>query len=244
MSDPKFLSRKDFSCLLDELIKAGYTCIGPVVRDNAIVFDTIESVNKLPQGVQITQEPGVYRLEHTNGKRLFSWSNGPQALKPLMFRPRENLWVSERDENGTLCFTETLPDVHPIAVIGVRSCDIAALYIQDKHFMHSAFPDPYYEQRRKKVFLVAVNCTHSSKTCFCVSTGDGPGVTYGYDLALSELDEGFVIVARSTRGAEVLARLPVKDISPEQLEAAEKEKTPDSEREADKKTIIPRQNNE
>ncbi|MEJ2452449.1 MAG: sulfite reductase subunit A, partial [Gammaproteobacteria bacterium] len=98
------------------------------------------------------------------------------------------MWQCTRAEDGRLNFEAARPRIIKRAIIGARACDIAALYIQDKHFLQSQYRDPYYATRRQGLVIIAVNCSHPAATCFCASTGDGPGATYGYDLALSELD--------------------------------------------------------
>jgi ferredoxin len=219
----KFLRRSDFGTLLRQLGDAGYRCVGPMVRDGAIVYDTVGDASQLPQGVTEIQAPGSYRLTRGDSPRCFAWANGPQALKPLTFAPRERIWQARRDAGGALRFDDSLPDGEAIAAIGVRACDLAALYLQDKHFLHGVYVDPYYVARRRKLFIVAVNCTHAADTCFCASTGDGPRATYGYDLALGELDDGFLIEARSVRGGDVLRHLPVIDATDRQVRAHEQE---------------------
>ena len=221
--NPQFLPREDFSQLLDALTAAGFCCIGPTVRDGAIVYEPIASVADLPLGVRDDQQPGRYRLGENSGGRYFAWANGPQALKPLTFKPRELLWTSERGADGAIRFTEATSEAQQLAVIGVRACDLAALYLHDKHFLHGHHPDPSYTTQRERLFLVAVHCTHPSSNCFCVSTGDGPRAGYGYDLALSELDEGFLVEAKSRRAGEILAQVPLRDAEPGQIEAAEEE---------------------
>ncbi|MGA7801039.1 MAG: sulfite reductase subunit A, partial [Gammaproteobacteria bacterium] len=172
MSD--WLPRERLQRLIDVLRGAGYHCVGPQVHDGTIVYGPIESEQTLPRGLRDRQQPGTYRMEPTDTPRRFAWANGPQAVKPLSFAPREVLWNCQRDDSGQLGFREAAPQPAPTAVIGVRACDLAALAIQDRHFMEGRYPDPYYAARRRSLLLVAVHCTHPASTCFCASTGDGP----------------------------------------------------------------------
>ncbi|KPK40746.1 MAG: cytochrome C [Gammaproteobacteria bacterium SG8_47] len=205
-----WLPRERFQLLLGVIRAAGYRCVGPQVRDGAIVYDTLHAIEDLPQGVSDQQSPGGYQLGESGQQRFFDWANGPQALKPLLFTPREMLWRAQRDAEGRLQFESCTPDPHPIAVIGARACDLSALALLDRHFLHGPHPDEHYGARRARLFVVGVHCTHPASTCFCASTGDGPRCTYGYDLALAELDEGFVVQARSERGVDMLGRFPVE----------------------------------
>ncbi len=206
MSDPCFLAREQFQSLIDALVGEGYRCLGPQVRDGAIVYAELDNVSELPSGYQDKQAPASYRLVQSESQRYFAWANGPQALKPQLFKPRESLWKVGRDSNGQLSFQPSVPAVRPTAVIGVRSCDLAAMKIHDQHFVD----DPYYQSYRSNLFTVAVNCSHSADTCFCVSTGDGPTAKEGFDLALDELDGGFLIRAGSDKGSAVMQKLSLE----------------------------------
>jgi len=218
-----FLPRAGFQTLLDALQQSGYRCIGPRSRDGAIVYDALARAEELPRGLRDRQAPGAYRLEQTDNPRFFSWANGPQALKPLFFAPAEPLWRSERTADGTIRFAAIEPPAERLAVIGVRACDLAALRLQDRHFLEGRFADSRYAARRSNVFLVAVNCTHPADTCFCVSTGDGPGATEGFDLALSELDDGFLVQAGSDAGRTLAARLRLAPATAAQQQEADRE---------------------
>lgn len=204
---PMFLARHRWQRLFDVLRSDGYRCVGPRIRDGAIVYTDLEAVEQLPTGVRQYQAPGEVRLEAGDGPRQFSWANGPQALRPYLFAPREVLWRVRRDADGRLDFEAETPAPEPLAVIGVRACDLAALALQDAHFLHGRFSDPAYAAQRRQLLLVAVNCSHPAATCFCASTGDGPAAQQGFDLLLDELDEGYLIRTGSAVGASVLQRL-------------------------------------
>lgn len=204
---------------LDDLIKAlqavGYQCVGPVAREGAIQYRAVSTAAELPAGWHDAQTPGSYRLTQSGDTRQFAWANGPQALKPYLFTPRETLWRVIRSAEG-LAFVPTQIDPPSLAVIGVRACDLAALRLQDAHFRDSTYRDPHYAARREGLFLVAVNCTHPATTCFCASTGDGPEVEASEalcDLVLDELDDGFALKSTSPRGAEIAARVKLRPLT-------------------------------
>jgi len=54
-----------------------------------------------------------------------------------------------------------------LAIIGARACDLAALALQDAHFLRQERADPHYARRREQLFLVAVQCAEPAATCFC-----------------------------------------------------------------------------
>lgn len=223
---PLFLPRARLQDLIDLLRCAGFRCVGPVIKDGAIVFDTLHSAAQLPAGMQDEQQPGRYRIHPTSSPRQFAWANGPQALKPLLFSPREVLWRATRRADGGIEFDSELQREKPLAVFGVRSCDLAALAILDQHFLqqaHGACTDPYYAKRREGLFLVAVNCSHPASTCFCASTGDGPRASGGFDLALDELDDGFVVECGSDRARDIIGAMALAPAAATQIDDARRQ---------------------
>jgi ferredoxin len=226
MTDPAgerermFLPHDRLQDMLNALRRAGYLCIGPQLRGGAILYDCLDSADDLPLGITDAQAPGQYRTSAADTHRRFAWANGPQALKPFLFTPREVLWRAARRPDGRLDFDTAQQDPQALAVIGARACDLAALALQDKHFIHGAYPDPGYARRREGLFVVAVHCSHPANTCFCASTGDGPRATTGFDIALAELDDGFVAEAGSEHGTALLIGLNLEQAKPAQVAAA------------------------
>jgi sulfhydrogenase subunit beta (sulfur reductase) len=216
----RLLHKRDLGSLFERLSAAGYRILGPRLREGAMVFAELGSVDELPRGMRDVQSPGAYRTV-VEGDRYFDWANGPQALKPLTFASHETLWECRRGEDGHLEFVQTPPEPRPTAVIGVRGCDLAALDLQDRHFLAPGRVDSHYQTRRNALFLIAVHCNHPAATCFCASTGDGPRAGEGFDIALQEIEEGFLIEAGSSRGSDLLERLPLSPATSAQLAEAE-----------------------
>ena len=216
--DCYFFKTDQLQQLLDALLSKGYSCVGPQVRDNAIIYDELHSVEQLPRGVNDKQAPGSYSLTNNASPKLFDWANGPQAIKPLLFAPQEKLWECGQSVDGHISFTTIEPDLKPIAIIGARACDIAAMKIQDQHFLQQEFVDPYYKARRDNLLIIAVNCSHPADTCFCHSTGDGPFVEDGSDIALTELEQGFLIDAQTSRGEKIIRELSLQECTEAQIE--------------------------
>jgi ferredoxin len=206
---------------LDALIGAlrdgGYTVVGPRVRSGAVVYDEIGSAGDLPAGVEDVQEGGSYRLRPRDDGALFAHTAGHDSVKRFLFPPVVQVWRARRAQDGSLDL-EPPPAPPRYAFLGVRSCDLHAVAIQDRVFLGDRHTDPDYEARRRDAFFVAVNCARAGGTCFCVSMDAGPAVTGGHDLALTELVDGdghrFVVEAGSDRGAELLARLPARAAAP------------------------------
>jgi len=222
MDKSRFLPRQAFQVLIDALSDAGFCVVGPIAKDGAIQYLELHDAHQLPHGRTDEQAPGHYRVTEMDSPRCFAWATGPQALKPYLFGAHEALWNARRDAQGALHFETVQAEPKALAVIGARACDLAALALQDRHFI-DAVRDPYYAARRTDLFIVAVHCAYPADTCFCASTGDGPHATSGFDLALSELDQGYLLEVGSSRGADIAQRLPLQDASDAQLRQAEDE---------------------
>jgi ferredoxin len=212
MNQTAFLPHQDFAQLFDLLHADGFRIVGPTAEQGAIVYREIDRVDQLPAGLVDHQAPGRYRLEQQAHGRYFDWVGTAQGLKPWLFTPEQPLMVAREIEGG-LRFEEVREEVPLTAVIGLRSCDLAALALQDRHFLQGEYPDPHYQARREQLLLIGINCHRSAATCFCVSTGDGPEVSVGADLVLDELDQGFMVQACSARGRALLVRLPTRPLA-------------------------------
>jgi len=203
---------------LDELIGALRRVgrvVGPVLREGAISYGEVESAADLPRGWTDRQEPGAYRLEWDSRDLYFGFTLGAQSWKPFLFPPRLRLWSARRSEDGSFATRDEADDAPAQVFLGVRPCDLAAIAVQDRVFLHGPHQDPEYRRRREHAFLVAVTCGQAATTCFCTSMGHGPRAERGFDIALTELrDERghrFLVEAGTRRGDEVLSELCMEE---------------------------------
>jgi sulfhydrogenase subunit beta (sulfur reductase) len=198
--------------LVSALVARGFRVLGPSMRDGAIVYDEVGSAADLPAGWTDVQEPGGYRLARRDDEALFGYAVGPHSWKQFLFPPRTRLWQARRaDDGGFAVEEEPLDGEAPLALLGVRACELHAIAIQDTVFLGGRHVERDYAARRDGAFVVAVNCFEPGGTCFCVSMGTGPKAEAGYDLALTEILDGghrFLVEVGSERGAEVLRELP------------------------------------
>ncbi len=220
-SPPRWVSlqKSDLQGLIDGLRKRGFRVVGPQVRDGAIVYDDLADVRLLPIGTVDVQDGGTYRLREDPGAGYFDFVVGPHSLKNYLFPPRETILELERRE-GAWQETSNAASPAPLAVLGVRACDLHALEIQDRVFLQGPYVDPGYRARRERLFLVALNCRRAAPTCFCHSMQTGPEVRSEVDLALTETDDCFYVEVRSPRGAETLQDLPWSSATQEEIDRA------------------------
>jgi sulfhydrogenase subunit beta (sulfur reductase) len=220
MNEPLRLPKTALDELMTLLWGDGFKVLGPVARDGGVTFEEVRKTTDLPVGMREIQEPGRYRLSAGGAAEIFGVVNGAGSLKPFFFAPEETLLEVRRERHGFRA-VEAPPAAPRLAFIGVRACDLAALAVQDRIFLHDRFRDTHYAARRQDAFFVAVNCTRSAATCFCASMGTGPEARTGFDLALTEMDDCFVLRCGSAAGEAIAARLAPEAASREQVAAAQ-----------------------
>nr|ANC58276.1 NADP-coupled cytosolic bidirectional hydrogenase, FeS subunit [Candidatus Methylacidiphilum infernorum] len=222
------ISRKALQSLIDLLKEQGYKTIGPKVSKNAILYDEIETLEDFPIGIGDEQEAGRYRLKKNPYPTLFGFASSPHSWKRFLFLAQEKIFTFRLppDKTGRPSIDPPKEEPTPLAFIGIRSCDLHALAIQDRIFRQGPFPHSGYNLRAQGLFILAVNCTHPSATCFCSSMGTGPRAKNGFDLLLTEIagpgtDPYYVIEPGSEKGKELLAKVEKEDASKEDLNKEE-----------------------
>lgn len=210
--DPTFLPRARLDDLLAALAGGDRRVVGPTVSDGAIAFSDVTSAADLPGGWTLLTAPGRARLERLpdgpGAVRVFQYPVSGEGIKRFTFPSRVDALSVETDEKGTVRVRVEAPAERiPLAVVGARACDLAALAVHDRVLTGGPVIDPDYASRRSDLLVVAVQCAVAGSTCFCASMGTGPEVTTGADLILGELDDGFVVRATTPAGRAIVARL-------------------------------------
>jgi len=131
--------------------------------------------------------------------------------KRYVFPHIQHLFTIHTGEHPTI---EPVKGVKKQAVFGIRSCDVAGIFHQDRFYLGNAFKDNYYEEFRNNTFLVNVVCSDAKvdvdDDCFCVCADTGPAARENFDLQLMDMhnERGeFLAVAGTPRG-EALFALP------------------------------------
>ncbi|MCF6766994.1 4Fe-4S dicluster domain-containing protein [Thiotrichales bacterium 19S11-10] len=216
-----YLPYEKLDDLILQLKSQGYQVKGPQVDEAAIVYADLDNASKLPWGYVDEQSPAYYAVRKTDVKQAFGWSVPVQSIKPLLFEEREVLWKVSRDSQGKLAFQKQA-HTPKYAIFGVRPCDLRAIEIQDKVFIDNTYHDVRYQKRREHLFIIAANCTDCHSNCFCVSLGDYPKAEKSYDLAMTEIEGGFVITSGTQKGQEVLNQLDLSEANRDQVSNADK----------------------
>ncbi len=218
----KWLPRQELQRLIDVLQQRGYQVIGPTKRDTAIVYEPIDQAAQLPAGWTDDQSPATYRIRETKNDRQFYFNSSPDSWKKYLYPARQELTGATLTKDGWK-FASKIADPPRRALLGIRACDLAAIRIQDRVFSEGDYVDPVYTRRREAVLLIAVQCSTAAPTCFCTSMDTGPKCHAGFDIALTETDEGFCVETGSEMGASIVAELQLASADSEQTALAANE---------------------
>ncbi len=197
--------------LVDALWRTGYRVMGPTVRDGAIRLGELRTAGDLPTGWGDEQAPGHYRLRRRNDEARFGYAVGPDSPRRELSPPRVDL-VTIRRRNTS--FDASTPDhtpQQPLALIGMRGCELAAMRVHGHVMTDGPYPDPVQLARSTNCFIVAVDCGSPADTCFCTSMQTGPSAEGTADVRLCELLDGehrFLCWPMSAAGAQLLAGIP------------------------------------
>jgi sulfhydrogenase subunit beta (sulfur reductase) len=130
---------------------------------------------------------------------VFGYTVGPTSWKRFTFPPNLTIATAHRTRSASSSRCRGAAGRLP-GRPGLRDRRPG---IQDRVFLGSQFTDEDFQgPRRAAAFIVAVQCTTTSSTCFCTSMGTGPEVHGGYDILLTEIDDGFVVQAGSPGGRD------------------------------------------
>ena len=127
--------------------------------------------------------------------------NSNKTIEPL-----KTFFTSLREKVAGFPKNFPLEPEKPLTIVGVTSCDLFALKIQDYVFKEGNFSDSLYALRRNNAILISSDCTLFKEVCFCLALEIFPYPTEGFDLNLSPLSDGFAIKVGSPRGGELIRK--------------------------------------
>jgi formate hydrogenlyase subunit 6/NADH:ubiquinone oxidoreductase subunit I len=92
----------------------------------------------------------------------------------------------------------------PLAIVGVKACDLKGFKIQDFVFKDNGVQDPFYVRNREENLIISADCTCVIATCFCRALGVEPYPQDNFDLNFSPVEDGFVVKSGSAKGEALL----------------------------------------
>lgn len=157
--------------------------------------------------VPVGKGKDIQLLPLDEGKRTENYINLTLPVKEMVFEQKEGLFKWSRNEDGIE--VENLNHQHSKNKIlyGIRACDTYGIAYTDRFYL-GEFPDPNYKSRRDEVTIVAVNCLQAGPHCFCTSVKTGVFSTMGYDIALTPMDDFYLVEVATPRGEELIEFAP------------------------------------
>ena len=98
---------------------------------------------------------------------------------------------------------KTLPEVPQRIILGVPSCDLAALDMLDAIYLDEPYIDPYYRQKREDTILIGTDCYSLLDHCHCTVYGIQPFPFKNHDIALSILEDKVFVTINSEKGSRL-----------------------------------------
>jgi sulfhydrogenase subunit beta (sulfur reductase) len=92
-------------------------------------------------------------------------------------------------------------------ILGIPSCDLAALDILDNIYLEEPYIDPFYRQKREDTILIGTDCFSLLEHCHCNVYGIQPYPVKNHDIALSLIDNKVIITTHSDKGTQLLNTL-------------------------------------
>ena len=92
----------------------------------------------------------------------------------------------------------------PLALCGIKNCDLFAFKVQDFVFLGGNEVDPLYKARRENALIISGDCPYFKEVCFCRAFAINPYPTEGFDFNLSPLNNGYLLDIASQK-AKIIA---------------------------------------
>lgn len=119
--------------------------------------------------------------------------------------PLKGFFTRVREKVAEVFNPEVPPAEHkPVAIVGVKACDLKGFLVQDQVFLNHGSPDPLYVRAREDNLIIAADCTQVLETCFCLALGVRPYGENHFDINLSEVKGGFIVEVGSPKGQRIL----------------------------------------
>lgn len=139
--------------------------------------------------------------EDNAGGIIYNHPKPATPLKTFMLPVKENVTVKQSPGKKVI-------------IMGIPSCDLAALGILDEMYLNNDYTDTYYKSRRENSILVGYDCHSMLENCHCTSYGIKPYPEKNADIQLATLDGKVFLESRSEKG-ELLIREIERHIQPE-----------------------------
>jgi len=94
----------------------------------------------------------------------------------------------------------------PSCIVGAKSCDLKSFITEDHVFLKGDYIDPKYSLHRENNLIISSDCSNFKSVCFCLHLDIAPYPKDGFDLNLSQIDNGFVVEVGSEKGMALIEK--------------------------------------
>ena len=147
---------------------------------------------------------------------VFSYSNTRLSPKGLIYPQSMRMFSFSIDSDASDSnILKTIPrEYPPMAVVGIRPCDLDAFLLVKKNFDNPEYRDPWWTSAYEATTFVGLACNAPNSTCFCSSVGGSPFSQKGLDAIMVDLGDNFYIKSITEKGEIFLSALGEKCSSP------------------------------
>lgn len=145
--------------------------------------------------------------KYVSGMSMTKELNTNRSAKDFFFPQMENLYET-KIEGKKVSVKDTRTESEDFVVFGVRACDAHSFDILDRVFLSDPV-DTYYQTRREHGTVVTLACNEPEETCFCSAFGID-AVNPGGDVSCWKADGDMYFTANTEKGEKFLDS--VKDL--------------------------------
>lgn len=95
------------------------------------------------------------------------------------------------------------PDSQRI-IMGIPSCDLAALNIQDEMYLNRDFEDPAYKKHRNRTILIGTDCHSTLEHCHCTTYDVKPYPEKNQDITLIQQGDSIYLYTQTNKGDDLI----------------------------------------
>lgn len=195
----KIISKENFQGFVNDLISNDERdVVGVQSKDKKYVFEDLERAEDLTLDYDVTILP-------------------PKKY----FMPQREAILEYEEQDGDFSI-DPLKEVEPRIIIGIHPYDLIAIEQLDKVFSDT-YEDEYYLDKREECVLIGINMQSVSEWSFAASMGTAT-TDSGYDLMLTDLGKNYAVEIGSSKGADLVEDVSMRDATSEEVKEVEKTK--------------------
>jgi ferredoxin len=191
--------------LLDKLRGMGYDVVAPHKANGSVKLERIAAGE--------SPELNYVRLSNSPGEFLLPCKESLFRYKSLAIVTSYGLKIRFPTVEGP-CPVALTPEFSlpkgNLAFFGIHPCMVNSIRYLDR-VMQGEPADPYYRGRREAMLVVTLECEEGDEYCLCRTLGTHQ-IPAGYsDISLRRADNGFLAMADSRIGGEILSSLALPE---------------------------------